>query len=64
MRSLLKVYLVYTLSLFLASRIFAGIVFENGWQSILFAGAGMALVSLLVKPIINILLLPLNLITF
>lgn len=64
MKSLLKIYLVSTLALFFAAKLFSGIVLEKGWQSLLLAGVGLALISLLVKPLINLLLLPLNLITF
>ena len=39
-------------------------VFENGMTSVLLAGVGIVLTSFLVKPIINLLLLPINLLTF
>jgi len=38
--------------------------FENGLRSLILAGIGMTLVSLFAKPVITILLLPINLITF
>ena len=64
MKSLIKIYIVHTLSLFFISEVFQGIILERGTESLLLAGAGLALSSLVIKPIINILLLPLNLITF
>lgn len=64
MKSLIKVYIISTLSLYFSTLIFQGIVLSNGVESLLLAGAGLALVSLLIKPFINLLLLPLNLITF
>lgn len=64
MKSLLKVYLTFTLSLYLASLAFKGMELASGINSVLLAGVALSLFSLLVKPLINILLLPLNLITF
>lgn len=64
MKSLIKIYIVNTLSLFLVSEIFLGIVLQKGFESLFLAGLGLSLASLLIKPVINILLLPLNLITF
>lgn len=64
MKSLIKIYLISTLALFFASRLFTGIILEKGLESLALAGLGLALISLLVKPLINLLLLPLNLITF
>lgn len=64
MKSILKIYITCTLSLYLASVAFGGIELSKGINSLLFAGVALSLFSLLVKPVINILLLPLNLITF
>ncbi len=64
MKTLLKVYATSTLSLYLASVAFDGIVLAKWPESLLLAGLGLSLLSLLVKPLINLLLLPLNLITF
>jgi len=64
MKSLIKIYLVSTLALFLAAKVFSGIILEAGLESLALAGVGLAIITLLVKPLINLLLLPLNLITF
>ncbi len=64
MKFILKIYLTNTLSLYLASVIFGGMQLSKGTNSILLAGVGLSLLSLLAKPLINLLLLPLNLITF
>jgi len=64
MKSILKIYVTNTLSLYLASVTFKGMELSNGLNSILLAGVGLSILSLLVKPLINLLLLPLNLITF
>lgn len=48
----------------MVSLVVSGIVFAEGTYSILLSGLVLTLTSLVIKPIINILLLPLNLITF
>jgi len=42
----------------------SGIVFADGTYSLLMAGIVLTLTTLVIRPIINILLLPINLITF
>ena len=64
MKSLIKIYIASTLSLYLASVAFSGIQLSKGINSLLLTGVGLSILSLLVKPLINLLLLPLNLITF
>ena len=64
MKNIFKHYVVDTVSLYLISQAVSGIVFENGIKSLLLAGLGIVLTSFLVKPIINLLLLPINLLTF
>ena len=64
MRAIIKIYVTCTLSLYLASIAFGGMRLSEGINSILMAGVALSLFSLLVKPLINLLLLPLNLITF
>ncbi len=64
MKSILRHYVIDTVVLYLVSQITRGLVFEKGMESLLLAGAALALISILAKPIINLLLLPLNLITF
>lgn len=53
-----------TVSLYLASQIASGLIFQGGIITLLMAGVGLVGATLLVKPIINILLLPINLVTF
>jgi len=64
MKKILRHYVVDTFLLFVVSKITSGLVFENGVETLLLAGAGLTVASLLAKPVINLLLLPLNLITF
>lgn len=64
MKTILKHFIINTVALYLVSLVISGIVFAEGTYSILLAGLVLTLTSLVIKPIINILLLPINLITF
>lgn len=64
MKSLLRHYVIDTFALYLASTVTSGLVFTQGLKTLLLAGIGLMAASLLVRPLINILILPLNLITF
>jgi len=64
MKTILRHYTVDTFCLYLASTLFSGMFFEKGLVTLLLAGVGLTIATLLIKPIINILLLPINLITF
>lgn len=64
MKKILRHFVVDTFTLFAISRIASGLVFENGIETLVLAGVGLTLASLLAKPIINLLLLPINLVTF
>lgn len=64
MKRILKHFLIDTYALYLTSQFAKGMLFERGYRSLFVAGAAVTLVSLFAKPIINLLLLPLNLITF
>lgn len=64
MKRILKHYSLDTFSLWLLSNIAGGIVFEKGTQTLLISGIALTSVFFLAKPVINLLLLPLNLVTF
>lgn len=64
MKAVLRHYIVDTFSLFFMSKFFQGIVFERGEYTLLIAGLVLMVSGLVVKPIINLLILPLNLVTF
>jgi putative membrane protein len=64
MRTILKHFIIDTISLYLISQAISGIIFAQGTYTILLAGFVLMLATMIVKPILNILLLPLNLITF
>lgn len=64
MRSLLKHFVINTACLYLISLAVSGIVFENGFVTLCLTGLVLMLVTMIIKPILNILLLPFNLVTF
>ena len=64
MKKIIRIYLIDTVSLYLVSRFTQGLIFERGLESLLLAGVGLTAVSLIIRPLINLLLLPLNLVTF
>ena len=64
MKRIFRHYLIDTLCLYAISQVASGMTFGGGVLTLLKAGVAVTLVSLLAKPIINLLLLPLNLITF
>ena len=63
-RRAIKYFLVNSITLYLLSLAVSGIVFEKGITTIALAGFALAAASLVIRPIINVLLLPINLVTF
>ena len=64
MKTILKHFIINTVSLYLVSLAITGIIFNDGTYSIVLAGVALTLATLIIRPVINILLLPINLITF
>ncbi len=64
MKRIFRHFAIDTFSLYVASLVASGLVFESGFTTMAMAGAALTVAGLVVKPVINILLLPLNLITF
>lgn len=64
MRKIIRHYVLDTFALYLASQLASGMIFEKGFETLFITGAALAVATMLAKPIINILLLPINLITF
>ncbi len=63
-RRALKYFLINSVTLYLLSLAISGMVFEKGFTTVVLAGVGLTVASLVIKPIINVLLLPINLVTF
>lgn len=64
MKRILRHYTLDTFSLWLISNIAGGMVFEKGLQTLLISGVALTAVFFLARPVINILLIPINLVTF
>ncbi|MBI2065943.1 phage holin family protein [Candidatus Woesebacteria bacterium] len=64
MKTLVRHYVIDTVALYLASTVTSGLIFAEGVKTLLLAGVGLLSASLVVRPLINLLILPLNLITF
>lgn len=64
MKRILRLYTIDTFCLWVTAQVASGIVFTNGYKTLFLAGLGMMMVSIFAKPVINMLLLPLNIITF
>ncbi len=64
MKRILRHFVIDTVSIFLVSSIASGLVFQKGIETLLLTGLGLTIASLIAKPVVNILLLPVNLLTF
>ncbi len=63
MRTLLKHFILDTISLYMVSQAVMGIVFAEGMFTLFLAGFVLMLANMIIKPVLNILLLPLNMVT-
>jgi len=59
----LRLFLINFLCLWLVVRVLPGVEAEGGYQTLVMAALALMAVNLLIKPIIKLLLLPINLIT-
>ena len=64
MKKILRHYVIDTFCLWTVSQVAKGIVYGKGFETLLLAGVGVTIISIIGKPVINLLLLPLNLVTF
>lgn len=64
MKRLIRHFLIDAFALYSANNIAQGLVFEGGLETFLLAAVALTIATLFGKPIINVLLLPLNLVTF
>jgi putative membrane protein len=64
MKRFLRHYVLDTFSLWVISNIANGLVFERGLYTLMITGIALTGVFFFAKPVINLLLLPLNLVTF
>lgn len=64
MKYLIRVFLFNVFALWLGSQMYPGLVVSGGWQAILSAGTVLSLLMILVQPILKILFIPINILTF
>lgn len=64
MKRLIRSFSIQALSLYFANIIAVGLVFSQGAKSFFITVAVLTVSMYLVKPVVNLLLLPLNLVTF
>lgn len=63
MKKLVRILSKEVISLYVATQIASGIVFDNFLGGLLVAGVALAVAQYVVKPVVNLLLLPINLAT-
>ncbi len=63
MKRLFRIFAIETIALFTAHNLATGLVFRDELTGILTTGAALALAAMTIKPIINILILPLTIAT-
>ncbi len=64
MKSLIRSLLFHAFALWLTTQIVPGITVGGGWQGILMTAVVLSLLMLLVKPLLKILFIPINFMTF
>ncbi len=64
MKHLLRIFLFNVFALWFTSQLLPTLIVPNGWQAMLLAGLTLSLLMLIVKPILKILFIPINIITF
>ena len=64
MKYLVRVFLFNTFALWLTSQLLPMLVITGGWQVMMSAGLFLSLLMLLVAPILKILFIPINILTF
>lgn len=64
MKYIVRLFLFHAFGLWLTSQLLPGLVILGNWQVVLFAGFILGLLHLIVTPILKILFIPINLLTF
>ncbi len=64
MKGFIKSVVFNTFAIWLGSQIIPGLVMANRWQTFLLAGFSLGLLNFFIKPILKILFLPINFLTF
>ena len=64
MKHIIRVFLFNVFALWLSSQILPTLYVPPGWQTVLLAGFTLSMLMLIVKPILKILFIPINILTF
>ena len=64
MKYLIRVFLFNLFGIWIVSQILPTLVVTGGWQILVLAGFTLSILMLIVKPILKILFIPINIITF
>ncbi len=64
MKHLVRVFLFHVFALWFTSQILPTLSISPGWQTIVFAGFILSLLMLIVAPMLKILFIPINILTF
>jgi len=63
MKFILKKYLLSTAAVFILLQIVPAVSIAGSWQNLFFASFVLSIVTFILRPIVNLLLLPINLVT-
>jgi len=64
MKHFIKIWVFYVVALWFVQQIFPAFVIQGGWQPIFLAGLLLSLLMLVVRPLLKILFIPINILTF
>ncbi len=64
MKHIVRVFVFNVFGLWFASQLLPTLVLADGWQALFQAGFALSLLMLIVRPLLKILFIPINLITF
>jgi putative membrane protein len=63
-KKIIKIFAIEVLALYIVNQFVSGLFFGEGIKTFLIASFALGIAAYLVRPIVNLLILPLNLITF
>lgn len=63
MKFILKRYLITVISIFILTQIITALSLQNGWYGLFYASLVLSILFYIVAPILNLIMLPINLIT-
>lgn len=64
MKHILRVFVFYTLAIWIASQVLPTFTIRGSWSVLVLAGVSLGLLMLIVKPLLTILLIPVTILTF